>query len=274
MIYTVYMADAQITVLGSGTCVSSFYKPFDYLAPATYLLQHNNHNILLDCSEGVRARLESLRVDYHSIDTIIITHFHPDHFNVETFLQSVFVRESYKKTNKSIKIFGPPGIKENLEIIWNIKHGQNQFEQMLLKTINLEFYEYEDGKELKVNDIILTPYVVNHVKGLTCFSVRLKINNKILTYSGDTGMCEGIKKAALNADMLISECNTTIDGQIVSFHLRADEAARIACKAAVKTLVLSHLRGVDQKANIINVVKKTGFSGNIIIASDNKKISL
>lgn len=264
--------NTQLIILGSGTCVSSFYKPFDYLSPSAYLLQFNKKNYLLDCSEGVRARLNSIQFDYFNLDYIFITHFHPDHFNLDTLLQAIFVRVSYKPLKKLIKIYGPKGIKENLRIIWEIKHGNGLFEK-LLETIDLEFFEYEDKKPIMIEkNVSMTPYLVNHVKTLVCYALRFNLNDKVFVYSGDSGMCEGIKEASKNADMFICECNTLIDGKIVPWHLRTDEVAQIASTSQVKTVILTHLRGKNSQSDLKEAVKKTGFQGQIIIATDLKKI--
>lgn len=265
---------SKLLILGSGTCVSSFYKPFDYISQSAYLLQHKDKNYLIDCSEGVRARLEQNKIDYFTIETIFISHFHPDHFNIETLLQSIFVRVMYKPVLKTVKIYGPKTIRNTLQTIWDLKHGAEEFENTLLKTIQLEFYEYEEGMPIKVDqEITVTPYEVHHVKGLKCFSLRFQVGKKVFTYSGDTGMCEGIKKASHQANYLLCESNTLIQGQIVPFHLRSDEVAQIAKDANVKTVILTHLRGVDSHQDLIQNVQKI-FQGNIIIAEDNKVIDL
>jgi len=93
----------KLTILGSGTCLSSFYKPFDFRHPAGYLLQYEGLNIFLDCSEGIRARLEQIKFDYFNIDYIFISHFHPDHFSLDTFLQSIYVRTKKTKEQKKAK---------------------------------------------------------------------------------------------------------------------------------------------------------------------------
>ena len=263
---------AHLTILGSGTCVSSFYKPFDYLAPSAYLLQYNGKNYLFDCSEGVRARLDSVQFDYFNLDYIFITHFHPDHFNLDTLLQAIYVRSSYKPVKKTINIYGPKDIKENLKIIWEIKHGKGLFDH-LLQTVDLNFFEYEDNKPIVVeNNVKMTPFLVTHVKSLTCYALQFKLDNKILTYSGDSGMCQDIKEASKNADIFISECNTLIEGKIVPWHLRVDEVAQIATDSNVKTVILTHLRGKNTESELVAAIKKSGFLGPVIVASDLKKI--
>jgi len=52
----------KITVLGSGTAVSSFYKPFDFRAPPGYLLEHDGKQYLIECSDGMRGRLEKIKI--------------------------------------------------------------------------------------------------------------------------------------------------------------------------------------------------------------------
>ena len=63
---------AKITVLGSGTAVSSFYKPFDFRAPPGYLLEHDGKQYLIECSDGIRGQLEKIKIDYFNTYSIFV----------------------------------------------------------------------------------------------------------------------------------------------------------------------------------------------------------
>lgn len=76
----------KFTELGRGTCLSSFYKPFDFRHPSGHLIQFNGLNILLDCGEGIRYRLDKIKFDYFDLDIIFVSHFHADYFNITSLL--------------------------------------------------------------------------------------------------------------------------------------------------------------------------------------------
>jgi ribonuclease Z len=93
-----------------------------------------------------------------------------------------------------------------------------------------------------------------------------------VVYSGDTEPCENILKISENADLLIHDA-TFIEQMENRMHAGAKEAAKIAKKANVKNLVLTHfsrrykdLRDLEQEA------KK--FFRNTITAKDFMRITV
>ena len=257
---------AIVTVLGSGTSVSSFYKPFDFRGPAGYLLQHNDKNYLLDCSEGIRARLDKIKVDYYSINNIFISHFHPDHFSLVTFMQSFMGRALWGREVKSINVYGPPEIEVRFKIIWDAMHNPGNFDTEASKFLKINFYEYKDGVNLQVDDDLeVTPFKVNHAN-MQAYSLRFNIQKKVLTYSGDSGSCPGLEKAASDADLFICEANQENGDQNKS-HLTVDESSLIALNNKVKKLALTHLPGKNKDAEIIDEAKKY-YPGDVVVAHD------
>lgn len=70
-----------------------------------------------------------------------------------------------------------------------------------------------------------------------CFQME----NKIITYCSDTGICENDELLAKNADVLIHECSYIRQNPNSSWgHTTPDEAANLAKKAGVKQLILTH----------------------------------
>lgn len=263
---------SKLIILGSGTAVSSYYASFDFRYPSGYLLQNNNKNYLIDCSEGIRQRLESLKVDYFNIDTIFISHFHPDHFNVETFIQSQMVRNYFAKTKKTLNVYGPPELKQRLINIWDSKHFEGHYVNRLPEFLEVKTFEYEEKKPIAVNNFILTPYKIVH-GNMPAFALRFEIKEKIFVYSGDTSKCQGIEEASINADLFVVDANNKV-GETNPQHLNASQAGEIAVKNNVKELVLTHLTNFHSSEELIKAVKNTGYSGKITIASDFLPINL
>jgi ribonuclease BN (tRNA processing enzyme) len=70
---------------------------------------------------------------------------------------------------------------------------------------------------------------------------RFDIEGRILSYCPDTGYCDNAVTLARSADLLITECAFK-PGQSCELwpHLNPETAARIACEAGAKRLVLTH----------------------------------
>lgn len=249
----------KLTILGSGTAVSSSY-------PAGYLLQHKKNNWVIDCGEGIRHRLARQGVDYFDVDTVFLSHFHPDHFNVETLIQSMQVRNFSEKKEKHLTIYGPPETAKRIKAIWDAKHFDGNFEDTLPNFVKLTILEYENGKTYKVGDAAMTPYFLDH-GNMPAAALRFEIENKILVYSGDTGMNEEIKKTCAGADIFICECNQQ-PGTSKGGHLNPQEVGEIAKKGSVKQVVLTHMPGIDSDETLIDEVKKSGFTGAVRVGHD------
>jgi len=263
---------SKLTILGSGTAFSSFYRPFDFRYPSGYLLQHNNKNYLIDCSEGIRERLEKLKIDYYSINNIFISHFHPDHFNLHTLIQSFQVRNFYTKKTSQIRIFGPPETEKRFQVIWDATHFTESYKNFLPQQVKLEFIEYKNGEKIDVDSFSLTPFQVNH-GNMPAFALRFEIENKTLIYSGDSGLCPGIETASKRADLFICEANEKI-GSNNPGHLSVNQVGEISGRNGVKTVVLTHLTGIHSDEELKKAVENTGFKGKIKIASDFMTVSV
>src|SRR3989339_1512648 len=196
---------SKLTILGSGTAVSSFYKPFDFRHPSGYLLEHNNKKYLIECSESTRYRLEKIKIDYYKVENILISHFHPDHFMILSFIQSISGRARWANEKKILNIYGPKGIEERVRMFWDATHYKGNYDEILSSVLDLHYEEFEkDKKFLLDKDLSIMPFSVNPQSGrMDTYAMKFEISQKLFTYSGDCGPCEGINSASDNADILV-----------------------------------------------------------------------
>lgn len=69
---------------------------------------------------------------------------------------------------------------------------------------------------------------------------RVTLEGKIISYSGDTGLCDNSKLLAQDADLLIHECSWIEIQNTTWGHVIPTEAATLAKETGVKKLVLTH----------------------------------
>ncbi len=260
----------RVVVLGSGTCVSTLYNTFDFRNPSGHLVQFNRVNILLDCGEGVRAQMDKFKFDYFDLDYIFITHFHPDHFDLDSLIQAIYVRARKSKTKKSLTVYGPKTIEEKFEMSWDSKHAKGAYKNSLLKILNLKFLEYQNKKESGINnDLKFIPFNVLHGE-MDAYALRFLLDDKIISYSGDSGVCKGIEEAAQNTDIFLCEAAININDNENNpkTHLSYFLAGEIAKKSNVKKLIVVHYSGKDSEEVMKQEVKRSGFVGEIYVAED------
>lgn len=121
-------------------------------------------------------------------------------------------------------------------------------------------------------NIIIESFPVYHGFGKTeSYAFQIRHKGKLITYSGDTGVCAGIGQAAHQADLFICEASARI-GDTTSGttygHLTPFQAGNIAKIAGVKKLFLTHYTGLDSMEAMIADCKSSGYTGELIIGYD------
>ena len=248
----------KITVLGSGTAAPRLNRNM-----SGYLLEANNKKIMFDSGAGTIKQLLKLKINLLDIDDIFYTHLHNDHIND---LPAMIWSNNYGTLRKeSLNLYGPKGFKEYCNIL-------------IKKILKPERLNYNINiKEVRNNIMIEIPINGKNNKRITIKSIkskhssssvsyRIEHNNKSIVYSGDTDYSKEIIEISKNADLLILECSFP-DNRKVKGHLTPSLCGKIATKANVKKLVLTHFTPecymVDTKKQCVNE-----FDGKIILAKD------
>ena len=249
----------EVYVLGSGVGVPNVKRSYPGL-----FIRSETESILIDPGPGSLRQLIRLNFTYNDLDTIVLTHFHPDHcLDVISFLFAS--RYPLAPRTKSLSMIGAFGLKsfyEGAVGIFGDAVVPEKFE-LSLKEVREE--------TIVGNKTELTAKPVLHTDN--SIGIRYKgPHGKTLCYSGDTGYCNNIIKLARKADLLILECSFPDTGEIDG-HLTPSYAGRIAREAEAKSLLLTHLYPVCEGYDILSQCKKE-FSGEVQIASDLMKIAI
>ena len=248
-----------------------------------FLVQYGENKILLDCGNGISEYM-NLPDDLNNL-IIIISHLHSDHYGELLSIaqtSSVFNRLGY--LNERIKVYIPEGDKikvtENYEDAdgWgaNRKVEKNllDFDYLLSleKESYLEFIPYKQTDKLNIDDLQIT--FARNPHPLITYSTKVETEEIKFVYSSDTGYKENcLEEFALNANLLICE-STFLRGQVKNNdnHLFAYEAAKIAKKANVDKLVLTHFWPSIDKQNYVDEARVV-FT-NTEAACEGKKLIL
>jgi ribonuclease BN (tRNA processing enzyme) len=125
------------------------------------------------------------------------------------------------------------------------------------------------------------------------YAYRFETPDRVIVFTGDTGASNAVTELAKGADVLVTETSSCeerkqamikdgrwqamtpaeqagIMRQATQGHMTLDDIARMATRANVKTVVLSHLTqrvGTDDYAPWAEEVKKQ-FSGEVLVAKD------
>ena len=249
----------NIYVLGSGVGVPNLKRSYPGLC-----VNSGEELLLIDPGPGSVRQLQKLGFSYNDVDSIVLTHFHPDH--CLDFISFLFAcKYPLEPREKDLSVIGAVGL--------------NNFHKGIVETFGdaviPEIFEVR-LKEVSEDTIIgkkseLTIKPVLHSEN--SIAIRYKDENgKIMCYSGDTDYCRNIVDLARMADLLVLECSFPDRGKVKG-HLTPSYAGRIAREAKAKKLLLTHLYPICDDYDIISECKKE-FSGEIEIAVDLMKIRI
>ena len=242
----------KLVVIGAGTAL-----PTPARSPSCHLLDAGDRTIIFDMGAGALSRLGAAGMDYRDIDTIFISHLHPDHvLDIVMLLQATNATPEWNRS-RPLTILGCRGLKEFLAQLMRI------FRDTEPETYRLDVIELDVGCHsivgLKV-EVALTGHTSNSI------AFRLESGGKIFVYSGDAADTQELASLARGADIFLCECSFP-NGYTTDDHLTSASAARIAHVASVKQLILTHTYPMTQHETALADAKKA-FSGQITIAVD------
>ncbi len=248
----------KLTILGSGTAA-----PLLERSNAAYLLEIDNLKFLLDSGAGTLRRLLEIKTDLFDINHIFYTHLHNDHIND---LGAIIWSNNYGGVRKrALNLYGPVGFKKYYDILL----------AKILKPANLFFRI--NVKELKnsimnIGNIKIKTCQTKHSSTTKSIIYRIEYKKNSLVYAGDTDYCNEAINAVKDADTLLVECSFP-DDKKAEGHLTPSLAGRIAAKANVKHLILTHFYPEVLKNNIKKNCSKH-FGGKITLAKDKLSINI
>jgi ribonuclease BN (tRNA processing enzyme) len=191
-------------------------------------------NFLIDCGASSLLALKRLDIAPNSIDLILITHFHGDHFGGLPFL---LLDAQFTRRTRPLVIAGPAGIKTRLAQVMealfeNSSRTKQRFE---LSIVALNPHETRTFGAVEV-----TPFAVQHgSSGGPFLAYRVEAEGRIIAYSADTEWTETLIDAARGADLFIAE--SYFYDRVVKNHLSLKTLEAHLPKIEAKRLILTHM---------------------------------
>jgi len=251
----------KITLLGTGTTI-----PHKRRNAPGLLIECNgcDEYLLFDCGSGILRQLARVDIDFRKITYVFLSHLHADHISdLPLLLKANFLYHNPQRIN----IFGPSSTNIKLEK-W-LTEIYPYLEKVLK---NIKIQELNECNLMKRGNWEVQAFPVNH--GIEAYGFRIRVHDKLVVYSGDTGFTQTLIQAAENADFLINECSYP-SVQKTSGHCTPKEVGEIAHSAHVKQLVLTHFYPVcdGREAEMLKEIKEL-YSGEIIWGEDLMELKL
>ena len=226
----------NIKFIGTGSGKTSL-KRFH----SSFLISTVDYNLLVDAGDGVSKALLAQNVDYNSINGILFSHLHPDHY---TGLAALIVQ--MKMQNRKVKLD-----------IYVHKNLSNTLESFLINSylfpegmgFEITYHQFDDDKNFAVGkNIQIRSRQNSHLKNasnlpgykdksFSCSSFLFNINGNMIHYTGDIGCADDLLLfKEFDSNYLITEVTHIQFGELLEI---------IGREISPEKIILTHLSDGD-----------------------------
>ncbi|GIF19265.1 ribonuclease Z [Actinoplanes tereljensis] len=292
----------ELVILGTASQVPTRHRNHN-----GYVLRWDNEVILFDPGEGTQRQMLLAGLAVTPLRRICITHFHGDH---SLGLPGVLQRISLDQVPHPVKVHYPAAGQEFYD---RLRHATSYWDNAdivpapadgaifetetsagrltalplwhSLPTYGYRLTEPDTRRmvpALLAEHGIVGPAVgdlqrLGHLGDVTLDQVSVPRPGQTFAFVMDTGLCDNVYALAENADLLVIESTFLDEDADLAAqvgHLTAAQAATVARKSNVRTLVLTHFsqRYPDQSRFLTEA--RPHFNGDIVLAEDLMRVPI
>jgi ribonuclease BN (tRNA processing enzyme) len=222
----------RLTVVG---CSPAWPNPG--ISHSGYIVEANpgNGRLLLDCGPGVLADLRNLDGGWPRVDSIVVTHWHLDHWG--DLVPWVWGRMfGLGRETPTPELWVPPGGIAQLVQFGGFFGTETMFDMVFTLAEYADRTPFRTAAGLEVTPVWVPHYLID------TYALRVTNGDRTLAYSGDSAPSDQLVETARDADLFLCEA-TLVDSQADALprgHLSADEAVAAFEASGAKRLLLTH----------------------------------
>lgn len=224
----------RLTVLGSGDAFNA-----SGALHSGYLLEHSGGTLLLECGPTVLAAMKRHRIATDSLDAVLVSHLHGDHFAGLPFL---FLEYRFVTARaRLLEVAGPSGIGGRVEAVHALLYRERLCQRL---SFGVRFRDVRPGQTFELAGFAVEAFEVPHPAEPYSLGYRLRGGGATIVFSGDAGWTDDFLAYTAGADLFLCECSSVEPASDVHVSYRdvLERADRIGCRT-----LLTHL-GPDVRA--------------------------
>ncbi len=234
-----------------------------------YLVQSGSQNILIECGNGVMSNLQKY-IDFRSLDAVVISHFHPDHY-MDLFCLRHAVSGARRAGNdqRPLPLYLPG---EPEKAFSEISRFTDAFDLRPVETLPRLQQNGAETFQAVIGEVSINFIRTDHP--LKTFAMVVSGEGRLF-YSADTKWAENLIAVAAGADLALCEASVIEqDREYTSVgHLTAKQAGELAHEAGAGQLVITHF-WPEYSLDTIIAEAQEGFRGAVIPAREGLQIQV
>lgn len=275
----------------------------DRSQPANALL-HAGKVYLVDAGDGTVQQLSRAGIMLPRVNAVFLSHLHADHTGG---LSAVIALRNQTNVRDRLTVYGPPGTRElvagmvaSMQPAAHVGYGIPG-QPWMPPADTVTVIEIAPDETLAVDGMKVTAAQNSHYdfaagsaedRNYKSLSYRFDLPGRSLVYTGDTGPSAAVEKLAWGADVLVSEmidmggtmanvarnspgmppdARQRLEQHLSTHHLTPDAVGRLAARAGVKALVITHFAaGTPDPARTRDYLAQISahYAGPVTLAND------
>lgn len=186
----------KATVVGCGDAFGSGGR-----LQTSYHVEAGGSRFLIDCGATALIGLNRLKIDPNSVETILVSHLHGDHFS--GLVWWMLHGQHVSRRTAPLTVVGPRSIASRFHTTAEALFPGSTKAPPRFK---MEFIEIEAGAPHRIGPLGITAFEVSHPSGAPALALRISAGGRTIAYSGDTEWVETLVPCSAGADLFICEC--------------------------------------------------------------------
>ena len=219
----------KLTVVGCGDAFGSGGR-----LQTCYHVETLQTRFIIDCGATTLIGFNKLGIDPNTVETIFISHLHGDHF-AGLVWWLVHAQHVAKRTSP-LTVVGPEGVQARFEAAAEVLFPGSTGIQ---RRYDLRYLEMTREEPMHVGSVRVTPFEVKHPCGAPPYALRFELEDKVLSFSGDTEWTDTLVPTGRGADLFIMEC-FHFEGS-PRFHMSWKKISEELDRIGAKRVLLTHM---------------------------------
>jgi ribonuclease BN (tRNA processing enzyme) len=237
-----------------------------------YLLEEDGTTVLVDCGNGVFAKLRE-HIDYVDLDAVVISHLHADHF---LDLVPYSYALTYAPRQQPVPVDRWPGTDFPARPELHVPPGAQEVFRRVVGALGnddlienaFHLREYDPSSQIEIGPIRITFQPVPHFTETFAMSIASMNGSGRIVYGADTSPTDALANFAKDADLMLLEATLPRPERTgMRGHLTPSEAGGHARGAAAKRLLLVHISD-ELDADWAREEAAEAFGGPVEVATE------